>query len=221
MQKRLVRKRHLEMTLSKINPHPSPTASLEQYTIPPDVAAEMLRIAAYVYDDIINKTIADLGCGTGRLAIGALLLGAKKAVGIDIDKTAVKIAKENAKDMSLQKRVDWVVGDIEILQGHMDTVLQNPPFGVQKRRADRKFLKKALALANVTYSLHKGGTRNRLFLKKFIEECGGKVTGVFNLKMSIPRMFEFHKKKSHVFQVDLYRIEGEKKCSILNKEADK
>lgn len=209
------------MALSRIKPHPSPTASLEQYTIPPDVAAEMLRIAAYVYDDIINKTIVDLGCGTGRLAIGALLLGAKKAVGIDVDKVAVKTAKENAKDVGVRKQIDWIIGNIEALQGRFNTALQNPPFGVQKKGADRKFLEKALALAHVTYSLHRGGTRNRLFLKKFIEERGGKVTGVFNLKMSIPRMFEFHTKKRYVFQVDLYRIEGEKKCNILNEEADK
>jgi putative methylase len=213
MQKRLVRKRHLEMVLSQIEPHPSPKAFLEQYTIPHEVAAEMLQIAAYVHDDIFNKTIVDLGCGTGRLAIGALLLGAKNAVGIDIDKTAVKVAQKNAKMLGMKARVDWVVGDIEILQGRFDTVLQNPPFGVQRRRADRKFLEKALELANITYSLHKGGKSNRMFLKKFIEEQGGKVTDVFSLRMSIPRMFEFHAKKRHEFQVDLYRIEGKRNAA--------
>lgn len=44
-----------------------------------------------------NTTILDLGCGSGILSIAALLLGAKKAVGVDIDKLAVKTAIENGE----------------------------------------------------------------------------------------------------------------------------
>ena len=78
---RLVRKRHLERILAKIKPHPSPKAYLEQYTTPPNIATEMLYMAAYSNHDIINKSILDLGCGTGRLSIGAALLGAKEVTG--------------------------------------------------------------------------------------------------------------------------------------------
>ena len=38
--------------------------------------------------------------------------------------------------------------------GKFDTVLQNPPFGVQTREADRAFLVKALEVSNSVYSLH-------------------------------------------------------------------
>lgn len=38
----------------------------------------------------------DIGCGSGILSIAALLLGAGEAVGVDIDKLAVKTARENA-----------------------------------------------------------------------------------------------------------------------------
>ena len=38
----------------------------------------------------------DLGCGSGILSIAALLLGAREAVGVDIDPIAQKIAYENA-----------------------------------------------------------------------------------------------------------------------------
>jgi len=69
----LVRKLDLEKAISKIKPHPTPKAYLEQYTLPSETAAEILYIAAYTYNDIIDKTIADLGCGTGRLAIGSAL----------------------------------------------------------------------------------------------------------------------------------------------------
>ena len=68
MQKRIVRKLDLERFLSQVEPHPSPSPSLEQYTVSTGVAATMLHIAAYVNGDIVGKTVLDLGCGTGRLA---------------------------------------------------------------------------------------------------------------------------------------------------------
>ncbi len=206
-QKRLVRRLDLERLLQSVETHPSPKAFLEQYTIPVDVAADMLFQAAYAHDDVIEKTVADLGCGTGRLAIGAVLLGARKAVGIDIDRVAVKTAKSNAEKLELRKKTSWAAGDIDVLHGCFDAVLQNPPFGVQKRSADRRFLLKALELAPAIYSLHKSGEGNRDFIKRFIERHGGKVTSIFQMKLNIPRMFKFHTKLRHEVDVDLYRIE--------------
>jgi putative methylase len=208
MQKRLVRKLDLERTIAEIQPHPSPKAYFEQYTIPPDITAEMLYIAAYVYGDIAEKTVVDLGCGTGRLAIGAVLLGAKEAFGIDIDHLAVKTAKKNAENLKVGRKTNWIVADIEVLRGHFDTVLQNPPFGVQRKGADRRFIEKALEIGHKVYSLHKSGESNRRFIKRFIELHSGKVTGIFPLEMTIPKMFEFHTKRRHSLKVDLYLIEG-------------
>jgi len=208
MQKRLVRKLDLEKAISEIETHPTPKAYLEQYTIPSRVAAEILFIATYVYNDIINKTVVDLGCGTGRLAIGAAFLEARETFGVDLDKVAVNVAQKNAERSNLKQNTHWIVADIDVIRGKFDTVLQNPPFGVQRRGADRKFIKKSLELGRKIYSLHKGGERNREFIKRFIERCGGKVTGVFPMTMDIPRMFEFHTKKKRSVQVDLYRIEG-------------
>jgi len=226
MQKRLVRKLDLEISLSQVKPHPSPKPSLEQYTIPADVAATMLYIAAYTYDDIVGRTVLDLGCGTGRLALGAALLDAKKVVGVDIDKTAVKVAFENSLRMGLKEKVQWIAADIDAINGNFDTVLQNPPFGVQKRKADRRFLERALETGKVVYSLHKSAQKDKAFikklkagrtniapvppssfLKKFIEKRGGKIRAVYALMMTIPHMFSFHVKRRHEFMVDLYVIE--------------
>lgn len=44
-----------------------------------------------------GKTVVDYGCGSGILAIAALLLGASSAVGIDIDPQAISASRENAK----------------------------------------------------------------------------------------------------------------------------
>jgi len=226
MQKRLARKLDLEMLLQKVKPHPTPSSSLEQYTVSANVASQMLYIAAYTYDDIVDKTVLDLGCGTGRLALGAAFLGAKEAVGVDIDRTAVKVASENSANTGLKDKVQWVAADIDAVCGEFDTVLQNPPFGVQKRGADRKFLEKALKSARAVYSLHKGTQENAAltrklkahgddavqvspspFLKGFIEKHGGTIRAVYPMVMTIPHMFGFHTKKTHEFTVDLYVIE--------------
>jgi putative methylase len=207
-QKRLVRRLDLERALQQVEPHPSPKAFLEQYSIPVDVASEFLFLATYANDDIIGKSVVDLGCGSGRLAIGAVLLGAREAIGVDIDRSAVRKACENAEKLRFTGRLKWIAGDIDVLHGRFNTVLQNPPFGVQKRSADRRFLIKAMELAPRVYSLHKAGEANRSFIKRFIEANGGKVTSIFQMRFNIPRMFKFHTERRHEVDVDLYRIEA-------------
>jgi putative methylase len=209
-QKRLVRKRDLERALSEIEPHLFPKAHLEQYTTSSKVVAEVLYLAGYVNDDIIDKTVIDLGCGTGRLSIGAALLGAKEVFGVDIDRDAVKAAFKNSEKLDLKEKTNWIIGDIDVIIGRFDTTLQNPPFGVQQRMADRKFISKSLAISRMVYSFHKSGDSNRKFIKRFIEEHRGKVTTIFPFEMEIPRMFKFHTKKKQSVKVDLYQIEGKK-----------
>ena len=51
-----------------------------------------------------GDNVLDVGTGSGILAIGVLLLGAKRAVGIDIDPLAVKISRENAAASGLADR---------------------------------------------------------------------------------------------------------------------
>jgi len=223
--KRLIRKLDLELFLSQVESHPSPQASLEQYTVSEAVAAKMLYIAAYTNDDIIGKTVLDLGCGTGRLALAASYLGAKCVVGVDIDKTAIKTAAENSEKTGVKTTVQWIVGDVTAVTGSFDTVLQNPPFGVQKRTADRKFLEKALEVGNAVYSLHNHPHTDKLlikrlkansgillqvapspFIEKFVESHRGVVKAVYAMLMTIPRMFDFHTKMKHDFVVDLYII---------------
>jgi len=169
-QKRLVRRLDLERVLLQVDPHPSPKAILEQYTVPVDVASEMLFLAAYVHDDVTGKTVADLGCGTGRLIVGAALLDAEKGVGIDIDRLAIRKAKQSAKSLNLDRRLSWIIGDINTLRGEFDTVLQNPPFGVQRRAADRRFILKALELAPIIYSIQKATEHSSKGLLRRMEE---------------------------------------------------
>jgi putative methylase len=223
-QTRLIRKLDLERFLSMVKPHPSPNVNLEQYTLSESTAATMLYLAAYIYGDIVGKRVLDLGCGTGRLALAAAFLGAQSVVGVDLDRTAIKVAAENSVTVSFDDKVDWVAGDIDAVAGKFDTVVQNPPFGVQKRAADRRFLEKAITVADVVYSLHNHPvTDKRLiahlrsrgqplrveaspFIQRFVEERGGMVESVYALLLTIPRMFDFHTKAKHEIAIDLYVI---------------
>ena len=57
-------------------------------------------------------TMLDVGCGSGILAVCAVLLGAKSAVGVDIDQLAAKIAGENAALNGVSDRTRFVQGDL-------------------------------------------------------------------------------------------------------------
>jgi ribosomal protein L11 methyltransferase len=47
--------------------------------------------------DLTDCNVLDFGCGSGILAIAALLLGAKQAVGTDIDYQAIEASRDNAE----------------------------------------------------------------------------------------------------------------------------
>lgn len=203
-------KKELEIILSKLKTPEKPKEGLEQYTIPSNLSAEILNLAK-LGGDIEGKTVFDFGCGSGRLAIGAALMGAKKVVGADIDKSMIKIARENAERVSV--KVEFIRKDIEDFSGECDTVIQNPPFGMRSdRHIDRIFLKKALDCGQRIYSLHRGGYegekdhKTREFLKEFIEKNGGQVLSVKEFKFDIPYMFKFHKKPKVSYNVDLFVV---------------
>ena len=73
-----------------------------------------------------GRSVLDIGCGSGILSIAAVLLGAEKADGVDIDATAVKVAKENAAFNNVEKKTNFIVGDLaEKINGKYDVVCAN------------------------------------------------------------------------------------------------
>jgi ribosomal protein L11 methyltransferase len=74
--------------------------------------------------DLQNKTVLDMGCGTGILSILASKLGANNVTAVDIDKWAF----DNAKENFILNNVDIQVfmGDIEIVENQkFDIILAN------------------------------------------------------------------------------------------------
>jgi len=203
-----LRLRDLEITLESITRTGEYDVSLEQYPTPSKIASAILFAAQMEHQDIAGKIVVDLGCGDGIFGLGAALLGAHHVIGIDVQSKALKASQMNSRMLGTEGTVDWVLGDVSSFQLHclVDTVVSNPPFGVKKRGADLRFLRKAISIANVTYSIHLAGDKNRIFLEKEVEKLGARVTQIETFQFPIGKLFDFHKKHVHMIDVDLYRI---------------
>jgi putative methylase len=199
-----LRKHELAIRLQTIDSHPSAKLHLEQYTIPADVAAEILFLACYVYGDVEGRSVVDLGTGTGRLAIGAAALGAKWTVGIDVDKDSVRAAWNHLRATN----VDWVAGNLHALRGRFDTVLMNPPFGTRKPHSDMQFLEAAMSLGDVVYSIHKTTTEH--YVRMWLETRESPYEIIMTTTMNIGHQFDFHRKSAYPVAVQVYRIESTK-----------
>ncbi|MCZ7399597.1 MAG: METTL5 family protein, partial [Candidatus Methanoperedens sp.] len=149
----------------------------------------------------LTDTVYDLGCGGGILAIGAKLLGAEKVIGFDDDKEVLEIARANAKRLGAD--VEFVCSRIENISGKAHTVVMNPPFGAQVKGSDRPFLRKALEVSSVVYSIHNAGSLE--FIKKFISPSV--ITEYQLIDFPIKRTFRFHTKEIKVIKAEIYRIE--------------
>jgi putative methylase len=193
--------KQLAMQLSKLVSVKDKKVNLEQYQTDSEIAAEILW-AAFMQGDIEDKSIADFGCGNGILGIGALLLGAKKAMLVDIDNKCINAANDNLKLLKLKATL--LNCDISKVQGRFDTVLQNPPFGTKTEHADKAFLLKAMESADVVYSFHKSSTES--FVNAVAEDNGFKVVNKWLFKFPIKQSFEFHKKKVAYVDVGCYRL---------------
>ena len=73
-----------------------------------------------------DTTVLDIGTGSGILAIAADLLGAKSAIGVDIDAQSVKTAIANAEINGVSDKTEFLVGDLaDKIGGKYDVVCAN------------------------------------------------------------------------------------------------
>ncbi|MBI1969055.1 50S ribosomal protein L11 methyltransferase [Candidatus Woesearchaeota archaeon] len=197
-------KSRLAILLSQLKDFSNPDAKIEQYPMDSEIGAEMLW-NAYFLGDIEGKIIGDLGCGTGILGIGALLLGAKVVYMVDIDPEAVSICKENLEQVPEKEKGMLFNMPISDFRKNVETVIQNPPFGTKEKHADREFLLKAFSLAKVVYSFHKATSRG--FVEKISQEHGFAITHYCEFKFPIKASMLFHTKPIFKTKVGCWRME--------------
>ncbi len=66
-------------------------------------------VISLMADRIKDNVVIDIGCGSGILSIAAVLLGAQKAYGIDIDEEALRHSKENAALNKVQDKTRFSI----------------------------------------------------------------------------------------------------------------
>lgn len=201
-------KSELAIVLSKLKGFKRPKVGVEQYSMDSEIGASVLWNAALL-GDIKQKVSVDLGCGTGILGIGTLLLGAKKVYFVDSDQEALKIAKENWQKVKSESPAMgegiFLCQDIANFNKKVDVVLENPPFGVKVRHADRVFLEKAFSLAPVIYSFHKSESKG--FIEAFAKDNSFKITHCWKFKFPLKASMAFHKRRIYRIDVSCFRLE--------------
>jgi ribosomal protein L11 methyltransferase len=88
------------------------------------------RLCATFLDRLLaertERSILDVGTGTGVLAIAALLLGAPRAVGVDTDRLSVEAALENGQVNGVADRFEVLAGGVEVAgDRRFDVVVAN------------------------------------------------------------------------------------------------
>ena len=205
--RKITKKKHLEMKLQSIPPHPNPKVGLEQYATPSIIASDLIWNANSL-GDIENRNVLDLGCGSGIFTIASALMGANFACGVDVDEDSIQLAAETSQKLKLDN-TDYVLSDIcDFNSGfEVDTVIQNPPFGSQRKAKhgeDLNFVKKACEIKpGVLYSFHMASTEE--FLIDFYKNNGLNITHIFRYNFPIPKIYEFHTKEKQNVNVIVFR----------------
>jgi putative methylase len=197
-----VRRSELLAKLEKVPAFLAPRADLEQVVTPSDAAASLL-LAAERLDGLGGRSVLDLGCGTGRLAIGAALLGAAPVRGRDLDPGAIDRARDAARAAGAS--VSFEVGDVRTAREPAELVVMNPPFGAQRRHADRPFWERALTLAERTVYAF-AAAESRTFIARQAVARGAHILDVTPVPWVLPRTFPHHTRRGVALGVDLWAI---------------
>ncbi|GAA5215456.1 50S ribosomal protein L11 methyltransferase [Corallincola platygyrae] len=87
--------------------------------------------------ELKDKTVIDFGCGSGILAVAALKLGAKHAIGIDIDPQAIQASRDNAERNGVSDRLELYLPEQQPDNLKADVVVANILAGPLKQLASQ------------------------------------------------------------------------------------
>lgn len=118
---------------------------------------------------------------------------------------SIKNKNNNKNNEKIKDKIKIINNDIKNFNEKVDTVIQNPPFGVKRKHADKEFLEKAFKISDVVYSFHK------LDSDKFIDDISNKnnfkVTNRLEFDFPIKQTMKHHRKRIHRFKVGCWRME--------------
>jgi ribosomal protein L11 methyltransferase len=88
-------------------------------------ASTRLALQALEDEALEGRSVLDVGTGSGILALAAAAMGARLAVGLDLDADAVFVARENCAGHSFGARVRLYAGPLAACAGEFDLVIAN------------------------------------------------------------------------------------------------
>lgn len=177
--------KNLEILLQKLKGRSLYKNKLEQYDTDPSIVAT-ISFMARMNGDIEGKNIVDPGTGNGVFAYAAAILGAQKVTAVDIDDSAIEVAKENCRDLP----VNFVIADISDFEGNFDTCLMNPPWGSVKKGSDIPFLDFSVRSCKRIYSIH--NLDGIEYVERFFSGHGS-VIQKLRTRITIRRIYPHHK----------------------------
>ncbi len=199
------RRSELVRAIEAVPPFVRGRPELEQVATPAEAAAELLD-AALQRGDLEGRRVVDLGAGTGRLAIGAALLGARSVRAIEVDPRAVAAGRLAARAAGVD--VAWEERNVADAAGTADTVVMNPPFGAQRARADRPFWAAAQRIAgSAIYAFALADSRTFIAERAVVRPAY--VDATRPVAWELGRLFPHHRKDRVRLAVDLWMIRTE------------
>jgi putative methylase len=203
-----MRPKHLAIRLSKLTPHPCKDVTLEQYATEGDLAAYWM-LAVDQLDGLEGKVVADLGAGNGILGIGALFLGARRVVFVETDEDALEVLRSNVASLGheLAQRAEVIaarVGVDDLPIDDVDLVVMNPPWGVQRERADRPFLEAAFNSAGL--AVHLLHSDRASHVEAVAASHDWEAEAVLRTEFRLPPTYEHHAKRTGTTDVQCWRF---------------
>jgi len=81
---------------------------------PADVSRRLYEQLAEI--GFAGRTVLEIGCGYGRLLVGALLAGASSATGVELDDDALDETRKRAEEAGVGDRISLIEGDGAVVE---------------------------------------------------------------------------------------------------------
>ena len=194
------------MLLSGLEPNFSKSVELEQYATDGDLAARWLADIAAFGDLSGGCKVADLGAGNGVLGLGALTMGAGRAMLVETDQEACEVAKSNAESLGFADSVEVIqatLGSDPVDLSSADVVISNPPWGRQTPRADRPFIEAMITAETPAHLLHSAEATH---IQPLFEDGGWSAERYGEADFALPAAYSHHSRQRGRTRAAFWRL---------------